>query len=720
MNNPNTARLRAWLLPLCCALLCALAACSDDEPVAATYDVQTLKVAVLMEPAEQARWERTARWALDNIAQAQQGLAHRVQLQLEFYNQDADDIENTMHQIAADTTIAAVVGPTTSPRATLMAQKLNAKKAYHKPMITPSATGTEYQRTFANTPFVWNLAESNIAQLEVLIAGIASHANETSVALLTADEGNDFEEWFGFIAEEYGLNVEAIHLYQTDDDLRRHVRQLCSTHWQQTTRALIFNPSSADMALAFDDEIANLQRDAQAQQPAQHLYIPNVYCTDAFVSEHIASTVSHTTYQGVDLYARPESGFSQAYTQHFGQPLTNGEAQFYDALCLLAYAATLTHHTPQTLNDALHAVVAGRDGQGSSWLPHDMQQNFQQLAAGTTPDIDGVSSTWTFDTPTHTTVLQSTFRRWILHNHQFITTEYVSTQGSKRTTSTQNLWDWTTTHLQQFQTTDGNQLTYPPLHQQWALLIAASKGWENYRFQADVAAMYHLLKQHGYTDDHIILISEDDLAHNPQNPEPGIIRVSDTGDNLYQPAAIDYKLSDLTPADLAPILQGQPSQRLPHVINADDHDNILIFWSGHGTIGGMDFGEQHQLTYPQMHTILTHTPHRKILLAIESCYSGGLGTYCTGLPGTLLITAASPYETSHADVWSKTLGVYRSNGFTRGFQTAITQNPNIKLRDLYYTLAQTTTGSHVKVYNTKHYGSLYDHSLGEFIIPTQP
>jgi ABC-type branched-subunit amino acid transport system substrate-binding protein len=199
MNNPKPARLRAWLLPLCCALLCALTACSDDDPVGATYDVQTLKVAVLMEPAEQARWERTARWALDNIAQAQQGLAHRVQLQLEFYNQDADDIENTMRQIAADTTIAAVVGPTTSPRATLVAQKLNAKKAYHKPMITPSATGTEYQRTFANTPFVWNLAESNIAQLEVLIAGIASHANETTVALLTADEGNDFEEWFGFI-----------------------------------------------------------------------------------------------------------------------------------------------------------------------------------------------------------------------------------------------------------------------------------------------------------------------------------------------------------------------------------------------------------------------------------------------------------------------------------------------------------------------------------------
>lgn len=116
-----------------------------------------------------------------------------------------------------------------------------------------------------------------------------------------------------------------------------------------------------------------------------------------------------------------------------------------------------------------------------------------------------------------------------------------------------------------------------------------------------------------------------------------------------------------------------------------------------------------------MRDILESTPHRKLLFTIEACYSGGLGEYCQGLPGTLFITAANPYETSHADVWSDDVGVYLSNGFTRGFQEAIAQNPAISLRDLYYTLAAHTTGSHVKVYNVPHFGSVYSNTMAEFL-----
>ena len=68
-------------------------------------------------------------------------------------------------------------------------------------------------------------------------------------------------------------------------------------------------------------------------------------------------------YQGVDLYAMPESGFGQAYQQLFGEDLINGEAQFYDAICLLAYSATLSYYTKQSLNDAILSVVNGREGQ---------------------------------------------------------------------------------------------------------------------------------------------------------------------------------------------------------------------------------------------------------------------------------------------------------------------------------------------------------------------
>jgi hypothetical protein len=417
----------------------------------------------------------------------------------------------------------------------------------------------------------------------------------------------------------------------------------------------------------------------------------------------------------VDLYASPESGFNQAYRQRFGEDLINGEAQFYDALCLVTYAVVFSWQSGLPLNDAILAVVEGRDGKGGSWLPADMNRNFQLLSEGRTPDIDGVSSSWTFDEKTHSSVCGSTFRRWRLYEGQFMTTEYVSTEGSRRSSSAKAMWDWTATHMQTFNAGDGSGLTYPALDKRWALLVAGSKGWANYRFQADVFAMYQLLKQYGYDDEHIVLICEDDVASHSNNPYPGQLRISDTGANVYDAAAIDYRLNTLSPNDIANILQGRSSERLPKVLSPDADDNVLVFWSSHGSPSSLDFGGSQSMTYERLCRILDNTPHRKLLMAVEACYSGGLGEACEGLPGCLLITAANPYETSHADVWSEEVGVFLSNGFTRGFQEAIGSNPDISLRDMYYTLARNTSGSHVKVYNVSNYGNVYSNTMSEYL-----
>lgn len=700
-------------------LLLMLSSCSsDDSSSSPSVTTHTYKVAVIMESGEQARWERTAKWALENIAEAQYGMTDRVALQLTFKSQDDSDIEQYMQQVAEDTTIVAVVGPTTSACAEKMAIVLSKRKTYNKPMITPSCTQVEYQRKFSTVPYVWNMAESDIAQLEVLMSGIASTLySQHSVMLLCADDGNGearntYAEWFGFIAEEYGLTVDCVYLYKNETDLRRYVHEFCGTNGRMGSKYLLFNPSSPEMALALDDEMGKVKA---AVPEGKYFYTPKIRCSDAFVSQQIAATVKNATYEGVDLYASPESGFNQAYRQRFGQELVNGEAQFYDGLCLVAYAAALSLKKGISLNDAILAVVDGRDGKGGAWLPADMTRNFEQLSQGWTPNIDGVSSSWTFDVKTHTSVCGSTFRRWKLYDGQYLTTEYLSTEGSHRTTSSKTMWDWTASHMQSFSAKEGNGLSYPVLDDRWALLIAASKGWANYRFQSDVFAMYQLLRQHGYADDHIVLICEDDVAHHANNPHPGELRISDTGANVYDAAAIDYRLSDLKPDDIGDILAGRASDRLPQVIHPDADDNVFVFWSSHGSPGSMDFGGSQRMFYQTMRDILESTPHRKLLFTIEACYSGGLGDYCQGLPGTLFITAANPYETSHADVWSEDVGVYLSNGFTRGFQEAIAQNPAISLRDLYYTLAAHTTGSHVKVYNAPLFGSVYSNTMAEYL-----
>lgn len=103
-----------------------------------------------------------------------------------------------------------------------------------------------------------------------------------------------------------------------------------------------------------------------------------------------------------------------------------------------------------------------------------------------------------------------------------------------------------------------------------------------------------------------------------------------------------------------------------------------------------------------------------MMLAIETCYSGHWGLALEGLPDVVVLTAATPYESSKADVFDHTLGVYLSNAFARTFRRQINESNNICIYDLYRELVRTTPGSHVSLYNQKEYGSVYTESMNEF------
>lgn len=94
--------------------------------------------------------------------------------------------------------------------------------------------------------------------------------------------------------------------------------------------------------------------------------------------------------------------------------------------------------------------------------------------------------------------------------------------------------------------------------------------------------------------------------------------------------------------------------------------------------------------------------------------NGKWGQALTGIPDVLVLTAASPYETSKADMHDRDLGVYLSNAFARTLREEIFKNPSITLYDLYRELARTTTGSHVNIYNQQQYGSVYEETMQEY------
>ena len=54
----------------------------------------------------------------------------------------------------------------------------------------------------------------------------------------------------------------------------------------------------------------------------------------------------------------------------------------------------------------------------------------------------------------------------------------------------------------------------------WAVLVAGSNSWYNYRHQADVFHAYQMLVQKGFDKSKIIVLAFDDIANNRANPFP--------------------------------------------------------------------------------------------------------------------------------------------------------------------------------------------------------
>jgi ABC-type branched-subunit amino acid transport system substrate-binding protein len=684
-------------------------ACSDDETQEETTEVPvtTVRLCIVMPRPEVSVWQRDVDWALQNFQEAQQGLPSRIDFDVEWVDEEADDIDAQLKRVAADTSLVAIVGPYTSGVAYKAATACSRSQ---KPLILPTASSVELQRMFAGKDYVWNLTQSDITQCEILLTQ-ASLSECTRVSLLTSDDryGQSFSDWFAYQAQELGLAVEQVDIYRSDADIEAAVARHAGH--SSAEEMLLFAPSSHESAVAFDAAFGRLK--------AQYADgdFPKVLCSDLVNAYELTTQLTHAIYEGISPCSSPMSGFDSAFRVRFGEEPTTGEAHLYDAVSLVAYAAT-ARVGDEDMNDVIRRIVDGRETWSVGWLPADMRRSLIALRAGDQPDLSGVSGDWTFDARTHASVLNTTYAHWVLRDGAYTTLEYLSSDGSGRTTSTLQAWETQATSYQTFSESQAD-VTYGPLADRYAVIIGTSDTWENYRHQADALAMYQVLKRHGYDDDHILLIIADNLAYDANNLYPGIVRVRPNGENVYNQVQVDYRLSDVSFADLDSILLGHACERLPKVLPTDESDNILVYWCGHGNYGHLAWGSEGVVTGEEVADVFRRMKEqgrfRKLLMAVDACYSGSIGEACEGIPGMLAVTAATPYEPSKADVMDDAMGIWLSNAFTRVFQETIDEDPTISIRNLYYDLSRATLWSHVTVYNEALYGNLFHSTMNEFL-----
>ena len=174
--------------------------------------------------------------------------------------------------------------------------------------------------------------------------------------------------------------------------------------------------------------------------------------------------------------------------------------------------------------------------------------------------------------------------------------------------------------------------------------------------------MNQLLKRHGYDDDHILFVIEDNIADNPRNLYPGVVKVRPDGENVHTDVHVDYKLSQLSFKQFSQLMQGKKLPEFTQHLPSSPNDNIIIFWCGHGVRNSLAWGSNGDVYGTDIRDMVEKMQYRKLLFVLDACYSGTIGEACEGLPGVLVMTAANADEPSKADMMDPEMGIWLSNG----------------------------------------------------------
>lgn len=687
-----------------------LSACNDnDAPVHYEQTAwKTEKVAVVLplNGNKETHWKRVLELCAANLKEAFDGNAQGVELEFEWYEEACDTLQSLAQTLSLRNDITAVIGGEYSANAAVLEAALCRTG---KPFFT-IATNGELIRAYASVKNLWAMTETDITQCEVLLSK-AYYYGARKVALIAKEDnayGKTFVDWFAFQAEGLGMELVGIVTY-TDGTLEERACEAANL--------------PADFAICVPSAVEDIEVIERAfrNTSSEKGQVPRCLYSDiAYTEELLNRGWEYENLEGVVFGSDPTTGFDIYMEERYSERPIKGASQIYDAAMLIGLAAykQLLEEEDMTLTEALRKVVDGREEVGGGWMKENMRQVVEAMNHGSAPDVCGASGRLNFDAKVYTNVLNTVYHGYKIYRGKFIFLDYSTSDGDKRSNETLAGWNWRTSHMQDFEETS-EDIYYPPRDKRWALLVAGSSGWNNYRHQADVLNMYRILKRNGYDDEHIVLVMEDDIAHHAKNPNKGVIKVRPDGENLYEDVTIDYKTSDLNPEDLKQILCGEKRPNLPHVIEADGDDNVLLFWSGHGGYRQLSWldrrtgftAETASEIFASMHE---KQCYRKFLMMIETCYSGSVAEVCEGIPGMLAFTATNNMEPSKADVYNYDLGVWMSNRFTATLHECLAATPSITFSDLYYRMFVNTVGSHVMVYNADYFGNMYKEGMADF------
>ncbi len=203
---------------------------------------------------------------------------------------------------------------------------------------------------------------------------------------------------------------------------------------------------------------------------------------------------------------------------------------------------------------------------------------------------------------------------------------------------------------------------------QYAVLIAGSASYMNYRHQSDIMHAHRILKLHGFPDDHIILMIYGDIMYDRFNPYPGNVANIPDGANVYNGVIEDYSGSDLTYMNIHHILTGNKTAMrnigTSKVLESTSDDDVFIYYSDHGGSGVIALPEE-EITVQELNDTLSEMHFKRLVFYLEACESGSMFDGFLSPDGSIYaVSASTPFESSYAIYYDPERQTYLGDVFS--------------------------------------------------------
>jgi len=218
----------------------------------------------------------------------------------------------------------------------------------------------------------------------------------------------------------------------------------------------------------------------------------------------------------------------------------------------------------------------------------------------------------------------------------------------------------------------GGRVPQATKQKHWALLVAGSRGYWNYRHQSDIAHAWQIVRRMGVPEENIVTMMYDDVADSNSNPVKGTLINRPGGQDVYQGVVKDYVKDDVTPDNFIKVLSGDAAGMKGigsgKVIASGPDDHVFVNFADHGGVGLLAFPKdilhvaQFNKTIWKMYG---DRKYHKMVMYIEACESGSMfsGTLPSDI-NVMALTAANASTSSYACYYDELRKTYLGDLFS--------------------------------------------------------